>query len=108
METAKLLASIGANSTVVAAGLLHDTLDDSFLSHDHIFSTFGAGVADLVEGVSKRRGVHLQLISIICRHFNVKIIHLAEFNNYHLSLVVGDRIIDHFSNFIFFALPSTI
>ncbi|KAG6792236.1 hypothetical protein POTOM_001380 [Populus tomentosa] len=53
VETAVLLAIIGANSTVVAAGLLHDTLDDSFLSYDHIFKTFGAGVADLVEGVSK-------------------------------------------------------
>ncbi|XP_012068876.2 probable GTP diphosphokinase RSH2, chloroplastic [Jatropha curcas] len=53
VETAVLLATIGANSTVVAAGLLHDTVDDSFLSYDYIFRTFGAGVADLVEGVSK-------------------------------------------------------
>ncbi|KAF3452027.1 hypothetical protein FNV43_RR08123 [Rhamnella rubrinervis] len=53
VETAVLLALIGANSTVVAAGLLHDTLDDSFLSYDYVFGTFGAGVADLVEGVSK-------------------------------------------------------
>ena len=51
VETAVLLASIGANSTVVAAGLLHDTLDDSFFNYDYIFRTFGAGVADLVEGV---------------------------------------------------------
>ncbi|KAK9280917.1 hypothetical protein L1049_003808 [Liquidambar formosana] len=53
VETAVLLALIGANSTVVAAGLLHDTLDDSFMSYDYIFRTFGVGVADLVEGVSK-------------------------------------------------------
>ncbi|XWS18814.1 hypothetical protein CRYUN_Cryun32bG0077300 [Craigia yunnanensis] len=53
VETAVLLASVGADSTVVAAGLLHDTLDDSFLSYDYILRTFGAGVADLVEGVSK-------------------------------------------------------
>ncbi|MED6221365.1 putative GTP diphosphokinase rsh2, chloroplastic [Stylosanthes scabra] len=53
LETAVLLALIGANSTVVAAGLLHDTLDDAFLTYDYIFGTFGAGVADLVEGVSK-------------------------------------------------------
>ncbi|KAG9457313.1 hypothetical protein H6P81_001821 [Aristolochia fimbriata] len=53
VETAVLLAKIGANSTVVAAGLLHDTLDDSFMNYDYIFRTFGAGVADLVEGVSK-------------------------------------------------------
>ncbi|XP_021828444.1 probable GTP diphosphokinase RSH2, chloroplastic [Prunus avium] len=53
VETAVLLALIGANSTVVAAGLLHDTLDDSFLCYDNLFGKFGAGVADLVEGVSK-------------------------------------------------------
>ncbi|MCL7038194.1 hypothetical protein MKW94_030114 [Papaver nudicaule] len=53
VETAMLLAMIGANPTVVAAGLLHDTLDDSFMSFDYIISTFGEGVADLVKGVSK-------------------------------------------------------
>ncbi|KAL0319442.1 UNVERIFIED_CONTAM: putative GTP diphosphokinase RSH2, chloroplastic [Sesamum angustifolium] len=53
METAVLLANIGANSTVVAAGLLHDTLDDSFVTFENISRSSGAGVADLVEGVSK-------------------------------------------------------
>ncbi|KAJ7951505.1 RelA/SpoT [Quillaja saponaria] len=53
VETAVLLALIGANSTVVAAGLLHDTIDDSFLTYDYINEIFGTGVADLVEGVSK-------------------------------------------------------
>jgi len=51
VETAVLLAKIGANATVVSAGLLHDTIDDSFIDYDHIFHMFGAGVADLVEGV---------------------------------------------------------
>ncbi|KAJ6805624.1 putative GTP diphosphokinase RSH2, chloroplastic [Iris pallida] len=53
VETAVLLAKIGANATVVAAGLLHDTLDDSFMDYDYILRRFGAGLADLVEGVSK-------------------------------------------------------
>ncbi|GAB4842636.1 Probable GTP diphosphokinase rsh2, chloroplastic [Ancistrocladus abbreviatus] len=53
VETAVLLAMIGANSTVVAGGLLHDTIDDSFVSYDYIYGIFGSGVADLVEGVSK-------------------------------------------------------
>lgn len=51
VETGVLLATIGANATVVAAGLLHDTLDDSFMDYNYIYLTFGAGVADLVEGV---------------------------------------------------------
>ncbi|CAH8306146.1 unnamed protein product [Eruca vesicaria subsp. sativa] len=53
VETAILLAEIGANATVVIAGILHDTLDDSFMSYDYILMTFGSGVADLVQGVSK-------------------------------------------------------
>ena len=51
VETAVLLATIGVNSTVVAAGLLHDTIDDSFVTYDYIVSMFGTGVADLVQGV---------------------------------------------------------
>ncbi|XP_020587356.1 probable GTP diphosphokinase RSH2, chloroplastic [Phalaenopsis equestris] len=52
VETAVLLAKIGANSTVVAAGLLHDTLDDSFMDYSYILQSFGAAVADLVQEVS--------------------------------------------------------
>ncbi|GJZ56731.1 probable GTP diphosphokinase RSH2, chloroplastic [Tanacetum coccineum] len=48
-----LLATRGAaNTTVVAAGLLHDTLDGLFISYDYILQTFGAGVADLVSKLS--------------------------------------------------------
>ncbi|XP_022860295.1 probable GTP diphosphokinase RSH2, chloroplastic [Olea europaea var. sylvestris] len=53
VETAVFLATIGASATVVAAGLLHDTVDDSSVSYDYIFKKFGAGVSELVEGVSK-------------------------------------------------------
>lgn len=51
VETAVSLALIGANSTVVAAGLLHDALDDSSVTYNHIRRTFGDDVADLVKGV---------------------------------------------------------
>ncbi|XP_076926769.1 putative GTP diphosphokinase RSH2, chloroplastic [Bidens hawaiensis] len=51
VETACLLATIGADATVVSAGLLHDTLDDSFMNYEYILQTFGRRVADLVEGV---------------------------------------------------------
>jgi (p)ppGpp synthase/HD superfamily hydrolase len=56
VETAVLLAKIGANAMAISAGLLHDTIDDSFVDYDHIFHTFGAGVADLVEGVRTQSG----------------------------------------------------
>ncbi|KAG1334310.1 putative GTP diphosphokinase RSH2, chloroplastic [Cocos nucifera] len=52
VETAVLLANIGANATVVGAGLLHDTFDDSFVDYGYIFQMFGAGVADLVSKLS--------------------------------------------------------
>lgn len=59
VETAVHLANIGANATVVSAGLLHDTIDDSFMDYDHIFRMFGAGVADLVEGVGTFYSLYL-------------------------------------------------
>ncbi|XP_073048315.1 probable GTP diphosphokinase RSH2, chloroplastic [Primulina eburnea] len=53
LETAVLLASIGATPTVVTAGLLHDTVDDSCVTYEHISRTCGTEVAELVKGVSK-------------------------------------------------------
>ncbi|KAI4381036.1 hypothetical protein MLD38_007154 [Melastoma candidum] len=76
VETAVLLALIGANATVVAAGLLHDTLDDTVISNDYLLRTFGAGVADLVKGVSK-----LSELS-----------HLARENNIATKTVEADRL----------------
>ena len=37
VETVVMLALIGANSTVVTVGLLHDTLDDSFMNYNYVF-----------------------------------------------------------------------
>ena len=62
VDTAILLAEIGANSTVVIAGILHDTLDDSFMTYDYILRTFGSGVADLVQGVRKETSSHVLMI----------------------------------------------
>lgn len=53
VETAKILAAIGANKVVVAAGLLHDTVDDSSVTLAHLQKSFGTEVANLVEGVTK-------------------------------------------------------
>ncbi|KAJ7562582.1 hypothetical protein O6H91_03G075200 [Diphasiastrum complanatum] len=53
VETAVILAEAGADSTIVAAGLLHDTVDDSNVDEQWLRSLFGDEVADLVIGVSK-------------------------------------------------------
>jgi (p)ppGpp synthase/HD superfamily hydrolase len=50
---AKLLAEYGADETVVAAGLLHDTVEDVGVSPETIEKEFGADVRFLVEGVTK-------------------------------------------------------
>ena len=54
VETAALLAELGAGPPVIAAGLLHDTVDDAGLDYGSISEQFGAGVADLVKGVRIR------------------------------------------------------
>ncbi|KAI5081841.1 hypothetical protein GOP47_0001584 [Adiantum capillus-veneris] len=53
VETAMILAAIGANKTVVAAGLLHDTMDDTSLHFTQLQELFGFEVANLVGGVGK-------------------------------------------------------
>ncbi|KAG0469906.1 hypothetical protein HPP92_016606 [Vanilla planifolia] len=77
VETAVLLSNIGANSTIVAAGLLHDTTDDSFMDYDYILKNFGAGVAYLVEEVSK-----LSYLSKLARENNTAN-RLVEANRLH-------------------------
>ena len=51
METALTLAATGVDSTVVAAGLLHDAIDDSNLSLTLLRGALGEDVASLVIGV---------------------------------------------------------
>lgn len=53
VETAMILSAIGASKEVVAAGLLHDIVDDSAADYKELQEMFGKQVADLVEGVSK-------------------------------------------------------
>lgn len=53
VETAMNLAALGASREVVAAGLLHDVVDDSAADYTELQEMFGKQVAELVEGVSK-------------------------------------------------------
>ncbi|CAK9223095.1 unnamed protein product [Sphagnum troendelagicum] len=53
VETAVILAATGAGSEVVAAGLLHDAVDDSNLSQQFLRYALGDDIADLVTGVSR-------------------------------------------------------
>lgn len=53
VAVAKSLALLGVNAETVAAGLLHDVLEDAHLSTDQIKKEFGESILFLVEGVTK-------------------------------------------------------
>ena len=53
LETALVLAGQGLDDAVVAAGLLHDTLDDTMMTEDTLRDMFPADVVDMVVGVSR-------------------------------------------------------
>lgn len=52
-ETAKLIAELGADAPTVAAGFLHDTIEDVDVQPETIRKEFGNDVLMLVEGVTK-------------------------------------------------------
>jgi guanosine-3',5'-bis(diphosphate) 3'-pyrophosphohydrolase len=53
LEVADILADMKLDSTCVAAGLLHDVVEDTLTTIEHIRATFGEDVAHIVEGVTK-------------------------------------------------------
>ncbi len=52
-EVAKILTSIKLDSDSIAAGLLHDTLEDTELTFQDIENKFGSQISQLVEGLTK-------------------------------------------------------
>ncbi|MEW6094611.1 MAG: bifunctional (p)ppGpp synthetase/guanosine-3',5'-bis(diphosphate) 3'-pyrophosphohydrolase [Chloroflexota bacterium] len=53
LAVAALLAEYSMPADVIAAGLLHDTVEDTSLTIDSIHQDFGKSVAELVQGVTK-------------------------------------------------------
>jgi GTP diphosphokinase / guanosine-3',5'-bis(diphosphate) 3'-diphosphatase len=53
MEVADILADMKLDAVCVAAGLLHDVVEDTLTSIERIRDTFGEDVAHIVEGVTK-------------------------------------------------------
>ena len=58
VAVADLLREIGASSAVIAAGLLHDVVEDTGIALSEIETNFGLEVKVLVEGVTKLGGIH--------------------------------------------------
>ncbi|HBE16694.1 MAG TPA: (p)ppGpp synthetase [Cyanobacteria bacterium UBA11149] len=53
IAVAGLLRDLGGNSTMIAAGFLHDVVEDTDVTLDEMESRFGVEVRHLVEGVTK-------------------------------------------------------
>src|ERR1035437_8493339 len=51
--TAKILAEYGMDATTIAAGLLHDAVEDARVSHEEVEKEFGKEVLFIVDGVTK-------------------------------------------------------
>ena len=56
LEVAFILADLHADSTTVAAGVLHDVLEDTDTTFEELEATFGSEIAHLVDGVTKIGG----------------------------------------------------
>ena len=53
IEVAKILTSIKLDASAIAAGLLHDTIEDTDISINEISNTFGIQISELVQGLTK-------------------------------------------------------
>jgi guanosine-3',5'-bis(diphosphate) 3'-pyrophosphohydrolase len=53
LEVAQVLAELKMDSTAIAAGLLHDAVEDTDVTSPEIATRFGEQVAHIVEGVTK-------------------------------------------------------
>ncbi|GMU92860.1 MAG: GTP pyrophosphokinase [Candidatus Hydrogenedentota bacterium] len=53
LEVARILAQLNLDPTTVAAGLLHDVLEDTGVERSTLVKEFGEEIASLVDGVSK-------------------------------------------------------
>src|SRR6202167_4152682 len=53
LEVAQVLAEMKLDSTAIAAGLLHDAVEDTPVTSEEIATAFGEQVAHIVEGVTK-------------------------------------------------------
>lgn len=86
---AMILQQMGCDEEVVAAGMLHDVVEDTTVTLDEIRQTFGDTVADIVEGCTEptKRGIKWErrkqhMIDTLCEApLTVKLVAAAD--KYH-------------------------
>jgi GTP pyrophosphokinase len=59
LEVANMLAQLRLDAPTIAAGLLHDVVEDSLVSYEDLRRDFGEEVANLVDGVTKLGEIEL-------------------------------------------------
>lgn len=59
LEVAQILCAMGLDIVTISASLLHDVLEDTPVTYEDLKKQFGEDIADLVEGVSKTRNIHM-------------------------------------------------
>ncbi|PIV00664.1 hypothetical protein COS54_02510 [Candidatus Shapirobacteria bacterium CG03_land_8_20_14_0_80_39_12] len=60
LSVAQILADYKMDSTSIAAGLLHDTMEDGGITKEKLTSEFGKEVANIVDGVTKISQIKLR------------------------------------------------
>ena len=60
LSVAVILASLGMDQASIIAAILHDTVEDTSMTHSEVKKEFGETIADLVDGVTKIGKVPLQ------------------------------------------------
>jgi len=60
VEVARILAQLHLDSTTIAAGLLHDVLEDTGITREKVGEEFGEEVVSLVDGVTEITGLKFQ------------------------------------------------
>ncbi len=53
LKAAEIVAEMGLDEDSIVAAILHDTIEDTDVTHEDIAKKFGSEVADIVEGVTK-------------------------------------------------------
>lgn len=59
MECGFILSGITTNNDIIIAGILHDTIEDTYIDYEFIMNNFNENVANMVKDVSenKRKGL---------------------------------------------------
>jgi GTP pyrophosphokinase len=84
LEVARILTELKFDTQTIAAGLLHDVLEDTNVSFEELEEIFGARIAFLVEGVTK-------LSKINCSLFDVR--QVKNFQKFILTILQDIRVL---------------